>query len=133
MKTLLTLVMAFSFSQIYAESTTGAGKASGVGMVTSSPDFNEPMSGKSVPYGETKMKAARKTNAKMNSRDTTSDVISTGQSSTTTTRKVMPSAPGTTTTTPGTSMGADCVNRSGQIFTNKNPGYTGCLNSMKMR
>lgn len=121
MKTLLTLVMAFSFSPIYAES------ASRLGMVTSSPDFNEPMSGRTVPYGESRMEAARKAKAK-----TKTDEISTSQSSTTrTTKKVMQSSPGVTK--PAASMGMDCVDRSGQIFTNKDPGYSGCINSMKMK
>lgn len=119
MKTLLSLVLAVTFSQTYAQSYMSSGAPSGgsaPGAVMTSPN-------PSRPIFDT-----------MNNTKTTSDTVGTTQSSTTTTikktkeRRVIPITPANTNPS-----GANCVDRSGRSFRSGDSGYTGCINSMRMR
>lgn len=135
MKTLLTLVLALTFSQVYAQSSMSSGEGTGAasesatsGTIMNSntnTNKNEPIFGSEVPDRSTTHKqGARTIRSKTES---TSDTVGRTQSSTsrtTTKKRVIP-------ITPSKNKAANCVDNMGRIFGTEDAGYTGCLNSMR--
>lgn len=103
MKTLLTLVVALSLSQAYAQISRIPAPATGM-----------PAAGTSSTSG-------------MMNTNTTTDTVGTSQSSTT--KKELSKRPGTMTP----AKGANCVDRSGKKFRSGDAGHTACVNSMKAK
>lgn len=139
MKTLLTLVMAFSLSQVYAQSVMSSGAATGSpgnvspagSGINSNPSINQPTFGSDVPNRGTTTGTVR--NNTINNTNTTTDAVGTSQSATTTTRRVIPNTPGTVTPANTNATGVNCVDRSGRNYGSGDSGYTACVNSMRMR
>lgn len=131
MKALLTLVMALSLSQAYAQmtgashavGTPAAGTSSTSGMMNTNQNDNRPANGM--------MNSNQRRNSGINNTNTTTDTIGTSQSSTT--RKVLPNTPGTITPPNSNAAGVNCVDRSGRNYGSNDSGYTACVNSMRMR
>lgn len=134
MKTLLTLVLSLTLSQVYAQSSmssaegTGAASGSstsGTTMNSDTRDTDEPIFGSEVPNRNTTHGKGARTIR--NKTESASDTVGRTQSSTsraTSKKRVMP-------VTPSKNKAANCVDNLGRIFGTEDAGYTGCMNSMK--